>query len=130
MGVVQLLKNAASGNARNLRTGSGGELIYDNPSLDTPAAAMGSVVQTLPGAGDPDVLKHEMRHVAQSNLLGPTYLPLAIGEAVGANYGAGSLERDAIQHATPQSEILRKGSSMYEKPADSPALSFLQGLLK
>ena len=70
-----------------------------------------------------------MRHVRQSDALGPLYLPAAIGETAGLDYGAGSLERDAIQHATPQSEILRKGSSMFVEPRVKPAHALLSGLL-
>ena len=58
------------------RLGESGEIQYDNPSLDSPAAAMGSFVQTLPG-GDSDVLTHELEHVKQSDVLGPAFLPMA-----------------------------------------------------
>lgn len=129
LGGLGLLKAAVRGKAKNLRLGDQGEIIYDQTDLDSPAAAMGSFVQTLPGADDPDVLKHEMRHVRQSDLLGPLYLPAAISETVGAPYGGGSLERDAITHATPQSEILRRGSSMYEAPRKPAAHALLRALL-
>lgn len=129
LGGLGLLKAAVRGKAKNLRLGQEGEVIYDQTDLDSPAAAMGSFVQTLPNAGDPDVLKHEMRHVKQSDRLGPLYLPAAVSETAFAPYGGGSLERDAIQHATPQSEILRPGSSMYEKPRKPAAHALLGALL-
>ena len=96
----------------NLRLGPGGEIMYDSPSMPDSAAAMGSFIRTSPSASnDPDILKHEMRHVAQSDALGPAFLPLGIAEML-SNYSSRPLERDAIEHATPQSEFLRPGSSM------------------
>ncbi len=95
----------------------GDAVMYSNPDLDSPAAAMGNFVQTGPGsASDPDVLKHEMRHVSQSDVLGPAYLPAAVVENF-VKYGAGPLERDAMMTATPNSEMFRKKSSEYVEPA-------------
>lgn len=128
LGGLGLLKDAVRGRVKNLRLGPEGEVMYDNPGLDTPAAAMGSFVQTSPGSGDADVLKHEMRHVRQSDILGPAYLPAAFAE-VAQEYGSGPLERDAIRHATPQSEMLREGSSM-NKGANAPGFQkFLEMVL-
>lgn len=129
LGLLQLIKaRMMAGKPLNTSLGPQGEVMYEDPGLDTPAAAMGSFVSTTPGGGDPDVLKHEMRHVAQSDALGPLYLPAAISEQF-ASYGGGPMERDAIRHATPQSELLRKGSSMYT-PAQKPAAhAFLRALL-
>jgi len=134
VGLIGLLKNAATGNASNMRLGPEGEVMYDAKDPAAAASAMGSFVQTDPSgtANDPDVLKHEMRHVRQSDVLGPLFMPAAIREGVmGARgkYGAGPMERDAIQHATPQSEMLRKGSSMYQPNLDPNALALLQGLM-
>lgn len=123
LGGLGLLTNAVRGRAKNLRLGPNGEILYDNPKLDTPAAAMGSFVQTSPGSGDADVLKHELRHVAQSDVMGPAYLPGAIAEVM-QEYGSGPMERDAIRHATPQSEMLREGSSM-NKGSNSPGTEAL-----
>lgn len=128
LGGLGLLKNAVRGRAKNVRLGPEGQILYDNPKLDTPAAAMGSFVQTSPGSGDADVLKHEMRHVSQSDVLGPAYLPAAFAE-VAQEYGSGPLERDAIQHATPQSELLREGASM-NRGANAPGFQRLLALLQ
>jgi len=46
-----------------------------------------------------------------------------------SGYGSGPLERDAITHATPRSELLREGSSMYTREAKPSAGMFLRGLL-
>jgi hypothetical protein len=118
IGGIHLLKNALTGNAKNVRLGEEGEVLYDNPSLDTPAAAMGSFMQTVPGGGDPDVLKHELEHVRQSDALGPAFMPAAIYEALGTEYGSGPMERGAIEYATPQSEMLRPGASMNKGPSN------------
>lgn len=129
MGGLGLAKDAVTGNASNFRLGPNGEVMYDSRDPNAAASAMGSFVKTDPGSGgDADVLKHEMRHVAQSDMLGPLYLPGAISEQF-ANYGAGPMERDAISHATPQSELLREKSSMYEKPAKPAAHALLKALL-
>jgi hypothetical protein len=128
LGGLGLLKDAVRGRVKNLRLGSKGEIMYDNSALDTPAAAMGSFVQTSPGSGDADVLKHELRHVSQSDVLGPAYMPAAVAEVM-QEYGSGPLERDAIQHATPQSELLREGASM-NKGANAPGFQRLLELLQ
>jgi hypothetical protein len=130
MGGIQLIKNALMGKAGNVRLGPQGEILYDVSDLDTPAAAMGSFVQTSPtSASDPDVLKHELRHVAQSDLLGPAYLPAAIGETLLTDYGSGALERDAIKTTTPNAEMLRVGSSM-NKGSQNPILEALLNKLR
>ncbi len=129
-GALQLAKAGVQGNVKNMRLGPHGEVMYDDAGLDTPAAATGSFVATNPASGnDPDVLKHELRHVGQSDTLGPLYVPEALREAVVSNYGSGGLERDAIQHATPQSEILRKGSSMYQDDANPGLMAMLKKVL-
>jgi hypothetical protein len=129
LGGLGLVKNAVTGNASNLRLGPNAEVMYDSADPNAAASAMGSFVRTNPGSGaDADVLKHEMRHVAQSDALGPLFLPGAISEQF-ADYGAGPMEGDAIRHATPQSEIMRKGSSMYQPPAKPAAHAFLRALL-
>lgn len=130
-GALQLAKALMTGGG-NMRIGDSGEVMYDDPNLDTPAAAIGSFVATQPGSSnDPDVLKHELRHVAQSDLLGPSYVPLALGEAVATDYGSGALERDAIKHTTPNSEMLRPGASM-NKGEQNPLLQRIleMGLFK
>lgn len=129
LGGLGLAKDAVTGNASNFRLGPNAEVMYDSRDPNAAASAMGSFVKTDPGSGgDADLLKHEMRHVAQSDALGPLYLPAAISEQF-ASYGGGPMERDAIRHATPQSELLRKGSSMYT-PAQKPAAhAFLRALL-
>jgi len=131
LGLLHLIKELAyKTNPRdanvplNLRLGPGGEIMYDSTSLDSPAAAMGSFVQTRPESSkDPAVLKHELRHVAQSDTLGPAYLPLGIAEQF-TNYSSRPLERDAIEHATPQSEFLRPGSPI-NKGSASPLIQAL-----
>jgi hypothetical protein len=107
MGTVQLAKAAARhpiDTAKSLKIDpSTGALIYNDPSIDSPAAAMGQLVAVKPGvSNDPDVLKHELRHVSQSAALGPAYLPTALVESLMSKYGEGALENDAIRHATPQ----------------------------
>lgn len=125
-GAIQLIKALAT-KGGNVHLGPNGEIMYTDPNLDTPAAAIGSFVATNPAMGnDPDTLKHELRHVAQSDLLGPAYIPAAIGEAIGTDYGSGALERDAIGHANPTSEMLRPGASM-NKGEQNP---LLQSVLK
>ncbi len=134
LGGLGLLKDAVTGNASNFRLGPEGEVMYDSREPGVPASAMGSFVKTDPSASDADVVKHELRHVAQSDLLGPAFLAAAIPEAVSNaaldTYGGLPLERDAISHATPQSEILREGSSMYQKDRIPPGTAFLKGLLR
>lgn len=125
LGAISLVKALMSGGG-NVRLGPKGEVLFDNPKLDTPAAAMGSFVQTQPGASssDPDVLRHELRHVAQSDVLGPAYMPAAIGETLLTDYGSGALERDAMQYTTPNAEMLRPGASM-NKGEQNPLLQAL-----
>lgn len=130
IGVLQMLKEGflRPSNLMGTRLGPGGTIEYP-AGIDTPAAAMGRFVQLGPGAAsDPDVLKHERRHAAQSPAMGLGYLPAAIREALG-NYGAGPLERDAMRHTTPNAEILRKGSSMYQAPTNPATEQYLQALL-
>lgn len=129
LGGLGLAKDAITGNASNFRLGPNAEVMYDSRDPNAAASAMGSFVKTDPGSGgDPDVLKHEMRHVGQSDVLGPAFLPGAIVEQLG-EYGAGPLERDAISYATPQSEILRPGSSMHQKERMPGVGALLRGLL-
>jgi len=130
LGVLQMLKEGAlrPSNVAGARLGPGGTVEYP-AAIDTPAAAMGRFVQLGPGVGqDPDVLKHERRHTAQSSALGLGYLPAAAKEFLGT-YGAGPLERDAMRHTTPNAEMLREGSSMYVKPSDPAKEEYLRGLL-
>lgn len=134
LGGLGLAKDVVTGNASNFRLGPNGEVMYDSRDPNAAASAMGSFIKTDPGAGDPEVLKHEMRHVAQSDLLGPAFLPAAMVEGMSngvlGTYGGLPLERDAISHATPQSEMLRPGSSMAQKdriPAGTALLKLLLG---
>ena len=133
LGLLGFAKNAVTGNVSNMRLGPEGEVMYDARDPNAAASAMGSFVQTDPTqAGDTDVLAHEMRHVRQSDALGPLFMPGVISEQFAnatTGYGAGPMERDAISHATPQSEILRKGGSMYLPEAKPAAHTFLRGLL-
>ena len=127
-GALQLAKALATGGG-NVRLGDRGEVMYDDPNLDTPAAAIGSFVATQPGSSnDPDVLKHELRHVDQSDKLGPAYIPAALGEAMFTDYGSGALERDAMKHTTPNAEMLRPGASM-NKGEQNPLLQRLLEML-
>lgn len=133
LGGLGLAKDAVTGNASNFRLGPNGEVMYDARDPNAAASAMGSFVKTDPGAGDPEVVKHEMRHVAQSDLLGPAFVPAALAEGAAnafGTYGGLPLERDAISHATPQSEMLRPKSSMYQKdriPVGTALLKMLLG---
>lgn len=130
LGGLGLAKDAVTGNASNFRLGPNAEVMYDSRDPNAAASAMGSFVKTDPGSGgDADLLKHEMRHVGQSDVTGPAFLPAAFIENLMTEYGAGPLERDAISHATPQSEILRPGSSMHQKERMPGAGALLRGLL-
>jgi hypothetical protein len=118
IGTVQLLRALAQhpiDTTSSLRIDPANRaILYDSPNLKSPAAAMGSFVQVNPAMGrDPETLKHELRHVQQSDLTGPAYLPGAISEWLGGEekYGAGPLENDAIRHATPQAaDLLKRGN--------------------
>ena len=133
LGGLGLAKDAITGNASNFRLGPNAEIMYDSRDPNAAASAMGSFVKTDPGASDPEVTKHELRHVAQSDALGPAFLLGAIPEAVSnaalGTYGGLPLERDAISHATPQSEMLREKSSMYQKDRIPVGTSLLKALL-
>jgi len=133
LGALGLAKDAISGNASNFRLGPDGEVMYDSRDPNAAASAMGSFVKTDPtNGGDVDMLKHELQHVKQSDALGPLFGPAVIKEQFAnliGGYGSGPLERNAIEHATPQSEMFREGSSGYVKKRDSNSHAFLRALL-
>lgn len=120
-GLAELVKSGVRQRALPKMRLQDGAIVAEDPTLDTPAAATGRVVLTRPDF-DPGDLAHELRHVKQSNLLGPAALPASILEAMG-KYGSGPLERDAMRASQPSHEFLRKPG------AHPTAEAFLRGLL-
>lgn len=56
----------------------------------------------------PEEMRHERRHIEQSEALGPAYLPIMLASML-ANYEQRPLEREAFQHEQPSHELLKKG---------------------
>jgi hypothetical protein len=133
VGLAKLLGLAVRQRGMPKMRTEGGAVIAEDPELDTPAAQLGGryVAVGPSSAQDPDVLKHELRHVGQSRALGPAALPLSLMESLGGEYGTGPLERDAMRNVTPNTEMLREKSSEYKKPRGySGAIeSYLKGIL-
>ena len=124
-GVSELAKSAyRQGKIPKVRM-QDGNLIAEDPTLDTPAANSGFVTMMQKDTpGEAGNLQHELRHSRQTNLLGPVGAGISLYEGLGGTeYGSGPLEHDAIRHSQPSAE------PFIPKSKHPTVEAFIRGLL-
>jgi hypothetical protein len=94
---------------------SGNRLILRDPDIQD-AEAFGSSIMGVPRGLSPDEEKattiHEGRHLGQADVLGPAMLLAKPAEML-FDYGRGPLERDALRHEQPTTELVRQKPGLY-----------------
>jgi len=119
---------AGAASSRGLPKGvKDGALVWEAQNEQASPLALGKNLIVPPGV-DPTSIAHEGRHVRQSDLLGPAYIPLSL---LGGDLG--TLEEDAYTATEPPGSTELSNRAQFQKAAgeepSSVGLAFLRGLL-
>lgn len=108
--------------------GPDGTIKWTSRNPDSVPRALGNSLIVPPRGADPVEEAHELRHVRQSNLLGPAQIPASL---IGGDLG--TLEEDAYTATEPEGSAELSNRAQFQKAAgvepSGAGLAFLRGLL-